>query len=484
MTNIVGLQKASGETLLDGILRVVLDTPIVDRTTTPDSIHSAIVENYIVTAGVVNINLPQSATYNVTYYFQFITLENITTYYLPNGEQYNGVTHIFSGQYYTGATQTIASILLTLIQSQTEKIVDDFHAIVPNVASIEYADLQQTGITTDTLDTSLRRLVEILQGDEDFIQSIRPRQFGAWNSLQFYRYTDTVTYAGSSWTWISLSPGSGVVPSVNPPSNTFWAQTAAKGDPGGTGGQDSPYNAIAWDGDLNAASKNVLRDKFETMAALDSPIFTGNARGVTQSGIDISASLATTSHVYLRILQTLINTALVGNPTAPTQTNGAYNTTLANTQFVKNVTGRYSAIEERFNASPGNSVAGQNRRQLNSIVNNAGDVLEVAGGLFRLRVGSYKVTAISQAYTPGSQKLTVFRNTTPTSFPIVGLNNVSTANCNQYVYLSGQLVVDDELTQYSLVHFIETAITNGLGFYSGVHGASNFYSRIDFTRFD
>ena len=130
MTNIIGTLKDSAGNTVDGTLKVNLSTQLIDVSTSPDSLLLPIEEEFAITSGDINVNLPESETYQVPYSFEFI----------PTGE-------------------TVAIL--------------KFNAIVPNVGTVQFASLTPTGITNVNLDTSAYRVAELLGNDENLSSLVR-----------------------------------------------------------------------------------------------------------------------------------------------------------------------------------------------------------------------------------------------------------------------------------------------------------------------
>lgn len=309
--NILGTIKNSGGIVLSGQLWVELDLQILDETPAPDEIYTIKLHKFTITAGVVNINLAESETQRVTYRFRFFAAN-------PDSLE-------------TGVD---------------EEPTFDFHAMVPNQASVDLAQLLPTGITKDTLDTAIARLARILVQTADYREELRggPNPKGAYDAIVYYRDGDFVSYGGSSWLYINSTPAAGITPSIA--NATYWMQIAAKGDAGGTGGQNTAYDATGWNGAMWAPTANVLRNIIETLARtsqlasyapLNSPTFTGTpTRSSSPVAGDRTSQLATTQWVGNEFAP-LASPALTGNPSAPTQALTDSSTRIATTAFVQNV---------------------------------------------------------------------------------------------------------------------------------------------------
>jgi hypothetical protein len=139
MTNIVGLIKDSAQTVLDGTLTIALTGPLKDSTTTPDTLFLPVAANYSVVDGVIDIDLRESATSQVPYKF---TLEVYDVL---------GNAHI-----------------------------ETFHAIVPNVGTVEWASLLPVGITNVNLDTSAYRVAELMANDENIAPLVKQQTISTY----------------------------------------------------------------------------------------------------------------------------------------------------------------------------------------------------------------------------------------------------------------------------------------------------------------
>jgi hypothetical protein len=345
MTLITGTIRNSAGVALSGRLRVTLDAPTVDLASAPDSVYTTQPHDYTITSGVVNISLLETETRSLTYHFEFYGASTRTDYYLQNGGLYGGPRHLWTdSNYYTGAAHTSESQLLSPQTNTIESLVLDFHAEMPNTASWEFAALIPTGISADTIDTSLRRLAEILTTDPLKVQALRggPRPQGAYNPTVYYNRDDMVSLDGSSYVYIQTIATAG----NQPPNAAYWQVVADRGPTGtGTTGNNTPYNATTWDGQLDAPSRNAVRDVIETLAKLTdiaglapltSPVFGGTpSRSTAPAAGDNSTQLTTTSWVR-SYAAPLDSPALLNNPSAPTQPISDRSTKLATTGHVSN----------------------------------------------------------------------------------------------------------------------------------------------------
>ncbi len=116
--NITGTIRESGRVPVDGLLRVTIDSPIVDNDT-GDTIEQYYTDFDIV-LGVIDIDLEESETRLITYHFQF----------------FKKIAGSNPAEYEPTA-------------------LPDFHAIVPNLPAYKWSQLRDsTGITTTSMSTA------------------------------------------------------------------------------------------------------------------------------------------------------------------------------------------------------------------------------------------------------------------------------------------------------------------------------------------
>jgi hypothetical protein len=170
----------SGNQPLNGTLTITLDGLLVNDTTSPDRILTLAPRTLAITNGVVAVDLPESETTSVTYRFQFVP---------------------------TGGTTPVL----------------DFHAKVPNQAAVDLSELVPTGLTTDTLDTGIRRVAQVLTSVEVYRQALMggPRFRGNYSATTWYINGDAVNYNSATWVWADSNPGQGQTPSGASP---YWQQ--------------------------------------------------------------------------------------------------------------------------------------------------------------------------------------------------------------------------------------------------------------------
>ena len=292
MTLITGNLRDSGNQPLNGELWVTLDAPLRDNVPNPDATLMPVTRKFSITAGALSIDLSPSAAARISYRFQFFPQSGT-------------------------AISAVASM--------------DFRAMVPpNAGAIEFADLLPTGITTDTMDTAAIRLAEVLTNTPQYQQALQggPRYLGAYSGTLAYRKGDAAKYGGSWWMWTAIEPGSGIQPSAAPPGSNYWLDIGSKGDPGGTGGQDTAYGP-GWDAATWAPTANVLYDIISTLlsataaaatyATKNNAILTGTpSRFADPAAGDRSLQLSSTQWVGAEFA-TKDSPILTGNPAVPLQ---------------------------------------------------------------------------------------------------------------------------------------------------------------------
>jgi len=336
MTLITGTFKDSGGSpIASGALRVRLDAPLIDFTTTPDSLHTRQPREFpIVNGSAGTVNLPQSQTQQVTYEFTLISNATSYEFYFPDGTAYTGPTFQHTdSKWYTGLSFRVGiSLELDRVAKITPTTIDQFHAIVPDLTTVEYALIRPSRVTTDALPLTIRQVAELLTTEAGFIQQLRggPRPKGAYNPAFYYARDDQVEVDGSSWIYINPITTNGNAPPVLPTtSNTYWQLLAARGATGtGTAGNNTAYNAATWNGQTDAPSRGAVRNIIETLAKLTdiaglapllNPVFTGNPSRTTAPAASDNSSQLTTTNWVRNYAAPLDSPALINNPSAPTQ---------------------------------------------------------------------------------------------------------------------------------------------------------------------
>ena len=353
MVLITGIFLDSGSVpIVSGGLTVKLDAPIIDTSTTPDSLYTQtersfpIVNGLLPTVGATQgITLPQTATKNTTYSFTVYQTTTAPTYYFQDGRYYDGISHLYTdGFYWSGVSHSTASIRLDRVDTTAQSIViATFHAIVPNVAQVDFAQLLPVRVATDKLPTTIQELAGVLVNTPQYLALLTQTKWqNTYNPLQLYAKYDQVFYAGSSWIFINSVPTIGQTPSTI--NTAYWNVLASKGDPGGTGGQDTPFDPTGWDAQMWAPTANVLRDYLITLAtqaqlAIYAPKSTPQLTAPTLLANPVNAdrSLAIPSTQWVGSnFATIDSATLTGNIAVPLQVTADRSNRPSSTQWVDN----------------------------------------------------------------------------------------------------------------------------------------------------
>lgn len=432
MVAITGLIRNANNELLNGQLWVQLDAPLKDVSTNPDSVLLPVLKKITITAGNLSLNLPESETQRVSYWFRFFEYEENTT---------------------------------------TPKVLPalEFRSFVPNLASVEFDDLIPANISIDTIGINAAQIAQILANNAQYAEILRgdPKFIGDYNNTQIYKRGEAARYAGTWWMWKVEQQQPGIQPSLNAPGSNYWIPVSQKGDPGGTGGQDTAYGA-GWSGALWAPTANALYNIIQTLATTatlatyalrNSPIFQGNpSRDSDLSAADNSNNLATSK--WVRSLFALLDSpALTGTPTAPTVAVTDSTTKLATTAHVTNkLDARQNQtliVASRANGS--NQTLTINSTTTIIFSTEHHDPLNLynpATGIFTVPATAwYRVTL--SCYATNSQALTAFYATVAVTGQIVGYGDRAGAND---IGISASAVIQlTASTNYSILAFTGTA---------------------------
>ncbi|MGV0103961.1 Phage tail fiber repeat family protein [Nostoc sp. DSM 114160] len=311
MTQILGTLKDSAGNGITGKLIVVLAGSLIDDSTNPDTIYLPQSYTFTITAGALDIILPQSETSRITYNFQFFK------------------------------TNTDGSLI--------EPALINFNALVPNVSPVQFASLVPTGITNDVLDTGALRTARLIASTPALAQSIGgPFPQGAYNPSTTYKFRDLVTYLNRTYISKDLNPITGVVPT----NTTSWMVIPVEPNGSLILADDTPYSS-AWNGSGKSASQDAVYDEIEsvkstvyTKANLVSPIFSGDVIVPNQTLGDASTKAANTNFVAagLALKANLASPTFTGTVIAPTPTINDKSTKVATTSFVSSQTDRYFKV--------------------------------------------------------------------------------------------------------------------------------------------
>ncbi|NEU81507.1 hypothetical protein [Nostoc sp. UIC 10630] len=322
MTQIVGTLKDSAGNPITGKLIVTLAGSLIDDSTSPDTIYLPQPYTFTITAGVVNITLPQTETSRITYNFQFFK------------------------------TDTDGELI--------EPALLNFNAIVPNVSPVEWASLLPTGIVNDVLDTGALRVARLISTTPALAQSIGgPFPQGDYSPTTTYKFRDLVNYLNRTYISKDLNPITGVVPT----NTTSWMVIPVEPNGSLILADDTPYSS-AWNASGKAASQDAVYDQVEDVksnvslkANLISPIFSGDVIVPNQTLGDASTKAANTNFVAAGLADniTITNAALAlksnlaspiftGTVTIPTPITSDNSTTAASTAYVKSNLASYATL--------------------------------------------------------------------------------------------------------------------------------------------
>ena len=305
-TRITGIIKDSVSPI-DGILLVKLAAPLVDETS--NALHFPIEKRVEIKAGAFNLELPPTNRSDISYEFKILNIEVEYYYQTFIGVDFYGVVCQVGDKWYSGAFYDAAqSVQLVQLQRKNENLLYAFHASIPDVEKVSINDLIPCGITTDRLASGVRQLAKLITTDSAYLEALGRAllQFkGDFDAATYYSGRVAVQYGGASWinVWPTLHAGN--VPFKG---SSYWQLFADKGDAGGTGGDNTPYDPVGWKRDSNAPSKAVLTDVLETKA----------------------------SKADLALLAPLVDANLQGMPLCPTAPRGTKSKQAANTEFVAN----------------------------------------------------------------------------------------------------------------------------------------------------
>ncbi len=494
MTLITGKFLDSGRVpIASGRLRVQLDAPLVDAASTPDGYALQIPRDFVITNGdLETCDLQESATSQTSYTFTLLQrFEDFDYFFAGTGEFYGSNTdrpvHLWTdSKYYSGVSHTPDSVALErVVRDRLDTVGSAFQAIVPNQPSVEFAQIARTGFATDRLPQNAQQVAQALLLNSSFVDTLINRLLiEPYSATRLYQRGNLVSLAGSAYqclidSTIAIAPNSGAV---------NWRVFVAKGDAGGTGGQDTPYSAATWDGAMFAPSANAIRDIVETLARSNNATLTGVSTAITAAQGTNTNQIATCAFTIAEIIARLTNVALPGTPTlvtTPLLTDNSQ--AIVNANFVKNTFHRYSRIIDSKSpgVSGGANVAGVNTRSLNTITTNAGDVVNLVGDTFTLRAGTYRIFASAPAHRVDTHRIFLW-NVGSATRVLVGQNTQSANgdNTTNHAFLSGNFTIAAN-TDFQIRHFCLTAVaTFGLGVGIGEAGVSETYTAIELWRLD
>ena len=232
MVAIVGLvENSAGAVIANGRIGVQLRQIMIDRASTPDGVLTTEPAQYTITNGILNspalpgttlgqIDLPTTATLAVSYRFTIEKAIGTTTWYLDTGAEYpdDAPRVQQAGVWYTGASFVAGESkrITPTVRFTYESIVDPFDAIIPDVPTIELADLLQLAADfVSNPQAGLAYLAQLLSSDPQYADKLRlGRWLGIYNPATTYFRGDVVSFGSpaQAWVWKLSSAGSGVAP--------------------------------------------------------------------------------------------------------------------------------------------------------------------------------------------------------------------------------------------------------------------------------
>jgi hypothetical protein len=152
-TNLLGTLEDIGITTPDGKLVVTQSLPFVEESTVPDTLVLPSRAEFIITDGVIDIDLRETETKGISVLFEFFP----------------------------------AIVGTSPLEYEENPVYSQF-AVIPNIATYQFALLFDTGITNDTLATGALRVAKEIFKNDDLTNLIA-------SSLKIYRSDLKPTYA-------------------------------------------------------------------------------------------------------------------------------------------------------------------------------------------------------------------------------------------------------------------------------------------------
>ena len=232
---IIGTIRDSVGVGITGLLTVKLNAPLIDRTTTPDSVRYGKAIVYEITLGdlllpkiggvtqTAGIVLLPTIAPDTTYSFDFTYEVETREFYLA-GVLYTGDYHLWTdSNYWTGAIHSGSSVLLTVFFRESQvPLFETINAHIPNLTQVEWADLQHSSVNFSNIDTAIYYIAQLVSTGTNLINLVDAiyNPAGVWSAGVQYKVGDVVYYTpnkGSYW-YINQVPSTG-----NLPTNvTYW----------------------------------------------------------------------------------------------------------------------------------------------------------------------------------------------------------------------------------------------------------------------
>lgn len=217
-----------------GRITVQLRQPLIDRSTSPDSLLTTLAQSYTITNGVLNspavagttlgqISLPATANELVSYQFTIEQTIQTTRWYLNDGAEYPDTAPrvLNSGIWYTGAVFVSGESrqITAVVELTYTPILDPFDAILPDVSSIEIVDLIDFGVEfVSNPQAGLSYLAQLITSDNQYLNKLRAgRWVGPYSAAVVYQFGDIVSYGTPSQGWISKNASAST--KIAPPSS-------------------------------------------------------------------------------------------------------------------------------------------------------------------------------------------------------------------------------------------------------------------------
>lgn len=399
-SQIVGTIADTDGTGVTGKLYVKLNAPLIDTTTTPDTVRYSKPEVYTITSGNLNtaaINLLRSD--ETTYNFSFTYEVTETVYYL-NGAVYTGDRHNDSGTWFTGAAHPTSGEQALTVQNRVTEVslFDPFdaHILESSGATVEWASLQPSNVNFSNIDTSLYYIAQLITQTSALLQSLvtgiyNPR--GNYSAGTSYNKGDVVYDPGTKGSYWYIFP---TASTGTPLTDTaHWQILITSTEVTGGSVDFSPvfmndaYGA-SWNGITNKApNADVLYDKIQTLASLADATFT-ILKAPTKSLGTSTTDVASTAFVQ----------AALGAYTPPAPTTAPdiaisdISSKIINSRILKQILTRFAVAEERQpqGSSGGVITGGFKNRNLNTMVTNLNSTsVGLTGGYMQLTAGKYWV---------------------------------------------------------------------------------------------
>jgi hypothetical protein len=168
MVRIRGQARDSGGNPIACRLTITLDAAITDTREQPHALILAEPTIYEFGDGAIDVDLVPSGV--TTYRFRLeVASSSKIWYYAKDGSLYTGPVVEYLGKYYAGVDYTGQNAEVQGRDEISYTVRADFRAVVPaQVGEIQFTDLKPSGISTEAMDSSVRRIAAILSTDPVF----------------------------------------------------------------------------------------------------------------------------------------------------------------------------------------------------------------------------------------------------------------------------------------------------------------------------